>query len=160
MHHKGLNPSLSRMESVFWIQTGPNASGLICSEIFQFLLIFCFHTWDFRSFGLAFRSSLRSRSTARPKLVKLVFSFSVLIAKGYLLTSFSIIYSFIFQSAPDGQVLRLSYLDRICTCVAPRPVGENPQSKDIVFFQRWKTCYSFQTYTKNNEIPGPAGTCV
>ena len=28
MHHKGLNPSLSKMEFVFWIWTGPNASGL------------------------------------------------------------------------------------------------------------------------------------
>ena len=29
MHHKGLNPSLSKMESVFWIWTGPKSSGLI-----------------------------------------------------------------------------------------------------------------------------------
>ena len=28
MHHKGLNPSLSKMESVFWIWTGPKSSGL------------------------------------------------------------------------------------------------------------------------------------
>ena len=34
----------------------------------HFFAYFCFHTWDFRSFWLAFRSSLRSRSTARPKL--------------------------------------------------------------------------------------------
>ena len=29
MHHKGLNPSLSKMESVFWIWTGPKSGGLI-----------------------------------------------------------------------------------------------------------------------------------